>query len=71
MDSQYESVNVADFDVVRSTQFVDDFTRGVRVMCSLVLKLDHFDARPSVSMKGRTCALGVEGLRNKAYFLQP
>lgn len=30
MDSQYESVNVADLDIVRSTQFVEDFPRGVR-----------------------------------------
>jgi hypothetical protein len=38
MDSQYENVNVADFDVVRSTQFVDDYSRGVRVLCEMVLK---------------------------------
>lgn len=29
MDSQYESQNLAEFDVVRSTQFVDDLSRGV------------------------------------------
>ena len=34
MDSQYENVNVADFDVVRSTQFVDDYPRGVRALFS-------------------------------------
>ena len=31
MDSQYESMNVTDFDVVRSTQFVDELPRGVCV----------------------------------------
>lgn len=31
MDSQYENGNVTDFDVVRSTQFVEDFQRGVCV----------------------------------------
>lgn len=31
MDSQYESGNVTDIDVVRSTQFVEDFPRGVCV----------------------------------------
>ena len=31
MDSQYESVNAADFDVVRSTQFVDELSHGVCV----------------------------------------
>lgn len=36
MDSQYESVNVPDFDVVRSTQFDQDFARGVSDLCSLV-----------------------------------
>lgn len=29
MEDQYESVNIGDFDVVRSTQFVDDLSRGV------------------------------------------
>lgn len=36
MDSQYESINVPDFDVVRSTQFDQDFARGVSDLCSLV-----------------------------------
>ena len=31
MEDQYESVNIGDFDVVRSTQFVDDLSRGVHV----------------------------------------
>lgn len=31
MEDQYESVNLADYDVVRSTQFVDDLSRGVHV----------------------------------------
>jgi hypothetical protein len=31
MESQYESANLADYDVVRSTQFVEDLSRGVRV----------------------------------------
>lgn len=29
MGDQYESVSIQDFDVVRSTQFVDDQTRAV------------------------------------------
>lgn len=37
MDSQFESVNAADFDVVRSTQFDQDFARGVSGLYSLVL----------------------------------
>ena len=32
MDTQYDSANQADFDVVRSTQFMEDFTRAVRVL---------------------------------------
>ena len=36
MDDQYENVNVADFDVVQSTQFVDDLSRGVRIPSLLV-----------------------------------
>ena len=39
MDSQYDSVNVGDFDVVRSTQFVDDFPRGVSVLPILGLEV--------------------------------
>ena len=35
MDSEYEHVNVHEFDVVRSTQFVDDHTRGVRALHKL------------------------------------
>lgn len=31
MVDQYENASIADFDVVRSTQFVDDMTCGVRV----------------------------------------
>lgn len=31
MASQYDNVNLGDYDVVRSTQFVDDLTRGVHV----------------------------------------
>ena len=38
MDSQYEGVNVADFDVVRSTQFVDDYPRGVRLPSTWVFE---------------------------------
>lgn len=32
MGSQYENVHVADYDVVRSTQFIDDMTHGVCVL---------------------------------------
>lgn len=35
MDSQYESQNVTDFDVVRSTQFVEELPRGVCVFSLL------------------------------------
>ena len=38
MANQYENVNLGDFDVVRSTQCVDDLTRGVHVSGILVLK---------------------------------
>ena len=31
MADQYENVNPGDFDVVRSTQFVDDMARGVHI----------------------------------------
>lgn len=37
MDSQLESGHVADLDVVRSTQFVEEFPRGVRVFFQMVL----------------------------------
>lgn len=30
MADQYENANLSDFDVVRSTQFVDDMSCGVR-----------------------------------------
>ena len=50
MDSQYESVNVPDFDVVRSTQFVDDFTRGVCIHLFLGYQLQSNDANPSSSV---------------------
>ena len=44
MDSQYESVNVADFDVIRSTQFVDDFPCGVRVLFRWIFELVNCNA---------------------------
>ena len=37
MADQYEHVNLGDFDVVRSTQFVDDMTRGVHVSSHMFL----------------------------------
>lgn len=40
MDSEYEHVNVADYDVVRSTQFGDDYTRGVSILCNRDLSFD-------------------------------
>ena len=36
MDAQFSQGSLADFDVVRSTQFVDDFPRQVRVSLTLV-----------------------------------
>ena len=38
MADQYENVALADFDVVRSTQFVDDLTQRVHVSYALVFK---------------------------------
>ena len=31
MEDQYEAVNLGDYDVVRSTQFAEDLSRGVHV----------------------------------------
>ena len=61
MDSQYESVNVADFDVVRSTQFVDDYPRGVRVLFSWVPELVNRNVGNSGEMAGTPHAMLVEG----------
>lgn len=36
MGDEYEIVNLADFDVIRSTQFVGDYSRGVRDNSSMV-----------------------------------
>ena len=42
MDSQYEGGGAGDYDVVRSTQFGDDFGRGVRALNDLMLKVLSF-----------------------------
>ena len=47
MDHQHDSVNPTDFDVVRSTQFEEDFARGVCVRHILAFTLDN------------SCALGI------------
>jgi hypothetical protein len=46
MDSQYESVNVTDYDVVRSKQFPDDFTHQVCPHPFLSYRLQSIDANP-------------------------
>jgi hypothetical protein len=46
MDSQYESVAVGEFDVVRSTQFADDFSRGVRPPKHFILKFPNLFVSP-------------------------
>lgn len=50
MEDQYESVNLADFDVVRSTQFVDDMSRGVFISYILGFDLNNNEAWPSRHM---------------------
>ena len=47
MGHQHESVNHSDFDVIRSTQFDEDFARMVRVLCAPDFKLHS------------SCALGI------------
>ena len=39
MDDQYSQGSLPDFDVVRSTQFVDDFSRSVSIYCSADVQL--------------------------------
>ena len=45
METQYENVHVADYDIVRSTQFADDLTHGVCVLHIMAPKFDNPDAR--------------------------
>ena len=63
MDSQYESVNVADIDIVRSTQFVEDYPRGVRTFLQLALVMECY-ACPSGDMKGTPQAMLLPGFCN-------
>lgn len=44
MDAQFSQGSLADFDVVRSTQFVDDFSRQVCVSRTLVPHLAQSNA---------------------------
>lgn len=55
MDDQYDNVNHADFDVIRSTQFQDNFPRGVRDISMLVLGMYNTDAHPSGNMALTRC----------------
>lgn len=51
MDDQYSQGSLADFDVVRSTQFVDDLARSVCVSCTLHLEVTNSYASHNGNMK--------------------
>ena len=50
MEDQYESVNLADYDVVRSTQFADEMSRGVHVSYKFMLEMKAVEAWPFLHM---------------------
>lgn len=46
MEDQYDSVNLADYDVVRSTQFVEDMSRGVHVSYKIMFEMKTVETWP-------------------------
>lgn len=69
MADQYENAPLTDFDVVRSTQFVDDLTCGVRGY-----RFPHFEvAQPSCmssSIECVSCWVRVAGVQMKGLYEQ-
>lgn len=55
MEEHYGSINANDYDVVRSTQFSEDFARGVSHLCIHVLDMQMSSRRPSANMKDSAC----------------
>lgn len=67
MDSEYEHHHHPDFDVVRSTQFCDDYTRGVRFLFSRDLSYDMCYSQNSGNLKGLNCVMRVFRLNSNKF----
>ena len=68
MDSEYEGHNLADFEVVRSTQFMDEYTRRVSIQCAFHLGMDMCYSKPAGDTKGSPNVIFISGLSNNARF---